>query len=315
MGFRKLCALTCFLALLGFLPSGPSIAANAAQEGNPPSRRPFSWPAGTSAAVSITFDDGFTSQIGAGKLLLERGLRGTFYLTPAVVDPVDVSEWTALYTAGNEIGNHGLHHFYREDSRAGLRPDTLSWEIGGNEGWLNSVIFHTDHPREHSFAYPGGAYFFGASVTPGQTTEEKAARQQNACDFAAIVSRTNSYARTGDGGPNDPQLVDDYRFFIRGEVINVDGLAHVKRSIGEGIAAGKWVVLVFHGIAQPGAPAGSLEVTYQEFVDIANYIKSIESQVWVAPFIEVAREVDRQLPALGGKCDLGRTNDGPATAP
>jgi peptidoglycan/xylan/chitin deacetylase (PgdA/CDA1 family) len=49
-------------------------------------RRPFRWPAGKRAAISLTFDDARVSQIDAGIPLLERcGVKATFYVSPSAM--------------------------------------------------------------------------------------------------------------------------------------------------------------------------------------------------------------------------------------
>src|SRR5579871_5110270 len=70
----------------------------------------FQWPAGTRAAVSLTFDDARPSQLDRGLPILDaHGVKATFYVTPANVER-RVDAWAQAAGEGHEIGNHTLSH-------------------------------------------------------------------------------------------------------------------------------------------------------------------------------------------------------------
>ncbi|HDM88590.1 MAG TPA: polysaccharide deacetylase, partial [Candidatus Bathyarchaeota archaeon] len=71
----------------------------------------FSWPKSYRCAISLTFDDGLTSQLRiAVPLLNEFGLRGTFYLNPRGEWRRNLAPWREVFESGHEIGNHSLSH-------------------------------------------------------------------------------------------------------------------------------------------------------------------------------------------------------------
>ena len=68
------------------------------------------WPAGTRAAVSLSFDDARHSQLDAGLPILDRhGVRATFYLSPPTALP-RADEWRIALAHGHELGNHTMTH-------------------------------------------------------------------------------------------------------------------------------------------------------------------------------------------------------------
>ena len=70
----------------------------------------FAWPEGTSAAVSLTFDDARPSQVDNGLAVLDRlGAKATFYVVPVRVES-RLASWKKVVASGHEIGNHSLRH-------------------------------------------------------------------------------------------------------------------------------------------------------------------------------------------------------------
>ncbi len=63
--------------------------------------------------VSLTFDDGRTSQQNAGAILAAHGVHGTFYIISGDLGTsnyfMTLDQVRALAAAGNEIGGHTLH--------------------------------------------------------------------------------------------------------------------------------------------------------------------------------------------------------------
>src|SRR5690349_10854755 len=78
------------LPVLAVLLAGCAGAAPAAAPAPPPA----AGPAAPRTVVSLTFDDGSSSQFLVLPLLLDRGMRGTFYINSGIVDRVDGSTMT-----------------------------------------------------------------------------------------------------------------------------------------------------------------------------------------------------------------------------
>lgn len=96
---RRWLALACAAAL-----SASALAAEPA--------KPFAWPKGARAAVSLSYDDALNSQLDHALPALDAlGLRATFYLTMASeVVAKRLPEWRAAAARGHELGNHSLYH-------------------------------------------------------------------------------------------------------------------------------------------------------------------------------------------------------------
>ena len=73
------------------------------------------WPAGKSAAISLTYDDGHDSLVEMAMPDLEAaGLRGTMYLnTGSQFVLKHAAAWKAGQLRGHEMGNHSVTHPWR----------------------------------------------------------------------------------------------------------------------------------------------------------------------------------------------------------
>jgi peptidoglycan/xylan/chitin deacetylase (PgdA/CDA1 family) len=75
-----------------------------------PFRGHFAWPGGARAAVSLTYDDGYDSQLeNVAPLLDVVGLKATFFLTVENMDARRI-DWITLSEKGHEIGDHTMTH-------------------------------------------------------------------------------------------------------------------------------------------------------------------------------------------------------------
>ena len=107
---RRICLKTagvlgsCLVALMATLTPFGASSAGAAE------KKPFQWPAGKRAAISLSFDDARLSQPDVGLPLLEKvGVKVTFFVEPRNVEP-RLEDWRKIVAAGHEIGNHSQSH-------------------------------------------------------------------------------------------------------------------------------------------------------------------------------------------------------------
>jgi peptidoglycan/xylan/chitin deacetylase (PgdA/CDA1 family) len=127
-------------------------------------------PKGYRAAISLTFDDGRSTQFEYGrKILDEFGVKGTFYVCPALAqkqrwawprpagNTIELASWSEILEAskvGHEIGNHsGTHpNFYKmvEDLDRKKRDADLKEEIEGSA----SAISRRTGKAYFTFAWP-----------------------------------------------------------------------------------------------------------------------------------------------------------------
>lgn len=102
-----------------FLVLAVSTLALAQYEGSEISSKPFPWPDGKRAALSLSFDDARLSQPDVGIPLLDQyGVKATFYVQPGPLDErlagwkKAVADGRWLILAGHEIGEEGSQTTY-----------------------------------------------------------------------------------------------------------------------------------------------------------------------------------------------------------
>jgi peptidoglycan/xylan/chitin deacetylase (PgdA/CDA1 family) len=104
-------------------------------------------------AISLTHDDGYTSQVTTGlSQLKSRGLKGSFFVItdPGYIDShVPWATWQTVAAAGHEIASHSVTH----PELIGLSAADLAYELGTSQAAINQNI-----PSQAciSFAYPNG---------------------------------------------------------------------------------------------------------------------------------------------------------------
>ena len=111
------------------------------------------WPDNKKGAVSITFDDGLTSQISLAIPALDaRGLKGTFFVVTDWAGYWNTWDaWRSAAAEGHEIGSHTLSHAHLP---------TLSLAGMQNEMQGAKTVIETQIPSEKclTIAYPFGEF-------------------------------------------------------------------------------------------------------------------------------------------------------------
>lgn len=222
-----------------------------------------SWPAGAEAAVSITYDDGYTDNIDKAMPTLEiNHVRGTFYLTSDIVDAADnntnrdlKSEWQDAYLRGHEVGSHSEKHLCAGVNHVPSQGDVDN-EVNNSIAWLDT---HIGQDRFRSYAYPCGT----TTSTSSNTTY-----------YQQKVANRFYVARTGAGPFNNPVTFN--RVLLKGQALydslNVKYwsgpnfatpplfpgaagnnqhdfvISYVKHILEDAATRGDWVVFIFHHI-------------------------------------------------------------------
>lgn len=230
------------------------------------------WPQGCHGALSLTFDDGNPTQLDrAFPIMRERGLRGTFYMSPRGDTWRETLEtWQAVYETGNEIGNHSLSHTcsrgFSDNSQArGLEGWTLQdveEDVLEAERRLTEV-FPT---QNRSYCYP----CFQNHVGEGETRQS----------YTPVIARHFSAGRGLGEVPNHPATCDlhyAWSWMIRGNTaMELMGMAE------QAANRGRWGIMTFHGISE-----GHLAVAECDFAELCNHL-AYAKHIWVAPVREVA---------------------------
>jgi peptidoglycan/xylan/chitin deacetylase (PgdA/CDA1 family) len=114
----------------------------------------MNWQNNRSAAVSVTFDDGWYSQPTEARVLLnDRYLKGTFFLTIESLDWTGANwdMWRAVADDGHEVGSHTISH----PSLSSLSDNELRDELSGSQDTINQNILTQTCL---TLAYPYGDY-------------------------------------------------------------------------------------------------------------------------------------------------------------
>jgi peptidoglycan/xylan/chitin deacetylase (PgdA/CDA1 family) len=223
------------------------------------------WPNGAKGAVSLTYDDGYDSQLeNAAPLLDHLGLKATFFLTVENIDE-RLPDWQALARNGHEIGNHTSTHPCRLRGYSAGR--FLKEQIEPAEQYLR-VNF--PGPAKRCFAYPCG--FEGLGQGPADLRVRRYQRDL-VPNFLA--------ARTVIGAPNDPRQVSANRYFLNGYEPTYDrdiphpAFAYLKAASERG----HWAILIFHEVLKRRRGEGDTsKAVHQAIIE-----HIVQQKLWCAP--------------------------------
>jgi peptidoglycan-N-acetylglucosamine deacetylase len=244
-----------------------------AQPASPPAPSAFAWPNGHRAALSLSFDDGRSSQVDTGLPLLgQLGLKVTFYVVPGAIEKRQTA-WRAAVQAGHEIGNHSLNHpctgNFPWSRQKALEEYTLP-QMDAELDQATRDIARITGVTTATFAYPCGQTFVGR----GATTQS----------YVPLIAKRFRAGRLWLGeAANDPGFVDLSQVIA----VSMDDrdFESLRQTLDEAAEQGRWLVLAGHDISeQPGR-----QTTRVTFVRaLAEYLKASERGVWVAPVGTVA---------------------------
>lgn len=245
----------------------------AAPRQSPP---PFPWPNGHRAALSLSFDDGRSSQIDAGVPILgQLGLKVTFYVTPGAIEKRQTA-WRAAAQGGHEIGNHSLTHPCSGNFAFARKKALEEYTLARMDGELDQAtrdIARITGVTTTSFAYPCGQTFVGR----GAETQS----------YVPLISRRFRSGRLWLGeAANDPTFVDLSQVIA----VSMDDrdLDSLRQMIDTAADQGRWLVLAGHDISEQPGP----QTTRVSFLKaLADYLKVGERGIWVAPVGTVAEWV------------------------
>jgi peptidoglycan/xylan/chitin deacetylase (PgdA/CDA1 family) len=229
---------------------------------------------GKSCAVVLTYDDALDVHLNNAIPLLDSlGLRGTFYLSGFFPGfEKNIARWKAAAKRGHELANHTLFHpcLGNIAGRDWVKPESdlsrYTVQRMDNEIRMTNILLKTlDGQSGRTFAFPcgdtkiNGVDYYkpiaGDFVAARGTTSEM--KPITALDFNNI----GSYAINGQTGEEMIELVKKAR------------------------ATHSLLVFLFHGVGGEH----SLNVALPEHAKLLRYLKQQSADVWVAPFIDVAR--------------------------
>jgi peptidoglycan/xylan/chitin deacetylase (PgdA/CDA1 family) len=208
--------------------------------GTPSTARPFSWPSGRRAALSLTFDDARPSQVDVGLPILEHhGARATFYVTPDRLD-ARLEGWKLAVRQGHEIGNHSLTHPCTGNfafSRSNALEDYTLAQLDEDLRQATDAIHSRLGLKPVSFAYPCGQSFVG--------------RGREARSYVPLIAERFESGRLWlSEDANDPAFCDPPQLLA----MEFDGKSfeQIRPLLEAAVKQGKWLILAGHEIGGGG---------------------------------------------------------------
>jgi peptidoglycan/xylan/chitin deacetylase (PgdA/CDA1 family) len=229
-------------------------------------------------AVSLTFDDGFQSQLDKGIPALEKaGLRATFYpqLTGETWER-NREAWRNVAAAGHEIGNHSLSHICSGNfaGRKGLEDTALEEIEADILAAQDRLAAFLPEQREWTFCYPCAQSYVGRGLS----------RRSYVPLVAKHFLAGRGYGEYGHA--NHPAAVD--LAYVWALDVSLMGGFEMIGFVEELTTRGRWVVLALHEIE-----GRRLSVTGYDLEMLLGHLQRRSDRIWTAPFLEVARRVAR----------------------
>lgn len=257
----------------------PLLGAGSFAAQSPPPAERFEWPVGKRAAVSLSFDDGRSSQVDAGLPVLDAlGLKVTFYVVPERIRARQTA-WRAAARGGHEIGNHSLHHpctgnfgWSRDTALENYSLPQMDLELER----ANAQIAEITGAQPTTFAYPCGQTFIGRGAATSS--------------YVPLVSRRFAAGRLWLGETaNDPAFVDLSQ--VHGVSMDDRDLSALRAMLDRTMNERRWLVLAGHDI---GEQPGPMTTRVSLLRDLAGYLSAAERGIWVAPIGTVAAWIVEQ---------------------
>ena len=281
------------LALL--LAAGIVSCASTRERAQTPSKRPlserhrdpsgFPWPNGAKAALSLTFDDGRSSQvIRAVPVLDSSDVQATFYAHPDSL-LAEHELWQKAVASGHEIGNHTMGHPCTGNF-AWVRYDGVVLESYDLDRMRTELLQANDEiekavgVRPVSFAYPCGQTFVG--------------RGRDTRSYVPLVARIFQTGRRWlDETSNAPDHFDPAQVMS----MRMDGedFRTVRRMIERAKRSENWLVLAGHSVRDSATSRWGTNLGMLR--ELLAYAQDPANGVWIAPVSEVASFIARERAA------------------
>jgi peptidoglycan/xylan/chitin deacetylase (PgdA/CDA1 family) len=207
-----------------------------------------------STVVSLTFDDGFKTQMAAAEELAARDMVGTFYVNsgtlgyPAYMTPDEVRKVSRL---GNEIGGHTANH----DRLSDLAPARAKTEICSDRGALSALL---GIPLT-SFAYPYG------------DVSDRVVQSVKECGYNSargVHGLRNGPSDCGDCPPAETIPAQNPYYVRTNQAVGkADTFEVLTKRVTAAERKGGWIPLVFHRICDGCAEESTSLRTLVQFLD------------------------------------------------
>lgn len=224
-------------------------------------------------AVALTYDDALNIHLDKVIPALDSmGFKATFYLIgSSEAFTKRIPEWRIAAANGHELGNHTLFHpcYGKRPGREWVKPEydlnnytlqRMTDEIKTN----NALLEATDGKKKRSLACPCGDTKIGdSSYLYGLKDNFVAFRDGTPDAYQANGFPANTIQWMGPAGDTGDQLI---------------------AAVQKAMDSKALLVFVFHGVGGEHA----LNVSSEAHRQLLQFLKKNESQIWVAPFVDIA---------------------------
>ena len=274
LGISLSCAMISSAESTGREPVRPSQSEGA---------RPFQWPNGKRAAVSLSFDDARVSQIDTGLALLsEHHVKVTFFVQAENISR-RLEGWKKAVADGHEIGNHSMTHpctgnyaFSRHNALEDYNLQMMAAQLDG----ANAEIQRLLGVKSRTFAYPCGQKFVGRGV--------------DVRSYVPLVAERFLVGRGYlDESPNDPAFCDLAQ--AMGTPFDDMDFGQAQSVVDQTAKDGRWVIFVGHEIGKRGyqvTDAAALSA-------LCDYLKDPANGIWLGTVGEIAEYIRQQRGSTG----------------
>ncbi len=234
------------------------------------------WKGNKAAAVSFTFDDAVPNQIKYHVPLLEaRGFRGTFFVH---VDAIRRGQrdnwepWAELVKRGHEIGSHTISHPRLPE----LSGEQAERELAESKRIIGERVGVVPLTLAYTFA-------------------------QHDDEVRRLTAKYYISARAGDVWVSPPTPRDLYAVpsFVP---VTKTPASEMNAWVDAALETGGWVVEMIHGIEGQGWQP----LPKQRYEEHFDYVYSLGSRLWVAPYVEVVKYVSERESAEMETREIGQ---------
>ncbi len=213
--------------------------------------------AATNTIVSLTFDDGQSSQYSTLPMLQSRGMRGTYYINSGYVGSSSYyMTWPQIHelaAAGDEIGGHTLTH--ADLTKVSL--STAQHEVCDDR----TNLINQGFTPVASFAYPYAA----VNATAEQVVHD--------CGYASVGGVVSGNVCSGCPYAETVPPADPFALSTPEPAVSSTTLAELQTYVTQAEThGGGWVILTFHGICSNSC-AGSNSLNPSVFTAFLDWLQ------------------------------------------
>jgi peptidoglycan/xylan/chitin deacetylase (PgdA/CDA1 family) len=226
------------------------------------------WRYNRSGAVSLTYDDGLSSQAHiAAPLMTERDIVGTFFITTShcgIPYGANWSDWQNISDIGHEVSSHTIDHPDLET----CTPAELWDEVVLSKKIIEDNLTGVDC---ETFSYPMGSY---NSTVLQMVTENY------------LFARCDDHNLTADPKPEE-KIPENLYSVVPCNFGALESYSHMYYLINETLDSEGWLVEMIHAIDGGGwdpVPRDSLE----RHLDL---LVSLKEDLWIDTFVNVSKYI------------------------